>query len=149
MSFFFFSNEQATLDFGVKLGQASTAPLVIFLEGELGTGKTTLARGFLRGLGYTGKVKSPSYTLVESYDLGEIQVFHFDFYRIHGPQELEFIGLQDYWQPKAIFLVEWPEQAAPLLPSVDLSCSLTIVETGRQLALHAKSERGDNLLSRL
>src|SRR5258708_6431581 len=102
------------LAFGAELAQGCSPPCVIFLHGQLGAGKTTLVRGFLRGLGYEDKVKSPSYNLVEIYNLGAQSIFHFDFYRIRDPHELDFMGIQDYWQPSAIFLIEWPEKVAHL-----------------------------------
>src|SRR5579872_2753169 len=98
------------LAWGKKLAPFCKPPLNFFLYGPLGAGKTTFVRGFLRGLDYSGKVKSPSYNLVEIYDLPQKSIVHFDFYRIKNPQELDFLGIQEYWHSKAIFLIEWPEQ---------------------------------------
>jgi len=142
----FLADEEATLAFGAQLAQRAEAPLVIFLHGDLGAGKTTLIRGFLRGLGYQDKVKSPSYTLVESYPFPDKDVFHFDFYRIQNSQELEFMGIQDYWQPRAIFLIEWPEKGAAFLPEVDLECYLTMADPGREIRLEARTEKGKSAL---
>ena len=119
---------------------------LIFLQGELGAGKTTLARGFLRGLGYAGHVKSPTYTLVESYQAGEYTVYHFDFYRINEPAELEFIGLSDYLSEQAICLVEWPELAGNQLPVPDLVLHIAVQGEGRALEMTAVSRYGQEMM---
>lgn len=142
-------NEEAMLEFGGRLACCCSPPLLIFLHGDLGAGKTTFVRGFLQGLGYSGKVKSPSYNLVEAYELPQKSIFHFDFYRIQDPQELDFIGIQDDWRPTAIFLVEWPEKAAQLLPPVDLACHFEFAGKGRKLRVDAKTASGEAVLSRL
>jgi tRNA threonylcarbamoyladenosine biosynthesis protein TsaE len=128
-------NEQSTLDLGGKLAQQCITPAVIFLYGELGAGKTTLVRGFLRAMGYTDKVKSPSYNLVEYYDIQGKSILHFDFYRIRDPHELDFMGIQDFWQSSSIFIVEWPEKVAHLLPPVNLVCYLQLREEGRNVKI--------------
>lgn len=142
-------NEETMLDFGGKLAQHCSPPLIIFLHGQLGAGKTTFVRGFLRGLGYAGKVKSPSYNLVESYEIQKKSIMHFDFYRIQDPHELDFIGIQDYWQPSAIFLIEWPEKGVHILPPVDLACHLELAGSGRKLSIEAKSKAGEKVVAKL
>lgn len=149
------------LEFGKRLAQASlsyTASYgeaqkdmnrVIFLYGQLGAGKTTVARGFLHGLGYKGRVKSPTYTLVEPYELLTGIVFHFDLYRLHTPQELESIGIQDYFIPNTICLIEWPEHGKGLLPMPDLSCYISLHDNSREIKLIAQSAYGKTILQRL
>lgn len=142
-------NEQAMLDFGSQLAAACSTPAVIFLYGNLGAGKTTISRGFLRGLGYEGTVKSPTYTIVEPYQFDDFVVFHFDFYRVHDVQELEFIGIADYFTPDSICLIEWPEQGAGLLPAADVSCYVETREGGRDVKLIAHTPGGKDVLKRL
>lgn len=142
-------NEQSTLDFAAQMAGVCPAQLVIFLQGNLGAGKTTFARGFLRALGHQGTVKSPTYTLVETYTLGDKTIFHFDLYRIKDTQELEFIGIQDYFAQKAISLIEWPENGEGLLPPADLSCYIEPDNSGRQVKLVAHSKQGKDVLERL
>src|SRR3954462_2147817 len=113
------SNESATLDLGARLAQALPSHLIVYLHGELGAGKTTLARGVLRGLGYAGRVKSPTFTLVEVYEFSRLYFYHFDFYRFTDPDELDHAGFREYFNPQSVCLVEWPEKAAGL-PAPDL-----------------------------
>jgi tRNA threonylcarbamoyladenosine biosynthesis protein TsaE len=108
---------------------------VIFLEGNLGAGKTTLVRGFLTALGHKGNVKSPTFTLVEDYALAQHQVFHFDLYRLSEPEELEYIGIRDYLQPGAICLFEWPEKAQKYLPIPHITCYIDILKSGRNVTI--------------
>ena len=112
----FIADAEAMLAYGAALAARSGRDELIFLEGDLGAGKTTLARGILRGLGFSGHVKSPTYTLVEPYEFGSIHVYHFDFYRIKDPEELEYVGFDDLLAERAIKLVEWPEKAFGRLP---------------------------------
>ena len=141
--------EESLLEFAATLAKLCTPPLVIFLKGDLGAGKTCFARGFLRGLAYRGKVKSPTYNLVEAYEVAQMNIFHFDFYRIQEPAELDFIGIQDYWQSSAIFLIEWPEKGGRLLPPVDLTCFLEVAGNGRKLQIQSESVAGEKLVAKL
>ncbi|MBV9575734.1 MAG: tRNA (adenosine(37)-N6)-threonylcarbamoyltransferase complex ATPase subunit type 1 TsaE [Gammaproteobacteria bacterium] len=144
-----FHTETDLLHFAEKLATITPAGTVIFLYGSLGAGKTTFARGFLRGLGYEGKVKSPTYTLVEPYDVADKQIFHFDLYRLKSANELEEIGIQDYFSASAICLIEWPDNGMPLLPKPDLACYIVFTTSGRELRLEACTEQGKKILQQL
>jgi len=148
-SVMFFPSEASLLSFGEKLAQAVTAPAIIFMNGPLGAGKTTLARGFLRGLDYNEHVKSPTYTIVESYPLKKMTVFHFDLYRLHDPHELEFMGIQDYFHDQAVCLIEWPEKGVGVLPDTDLLFDIEMHQTGRKIKCTALSGRGTTILHRM
>jgi tRNA threonylcarbamoyladenosine biosynthesis protein TsaE len=141
--------ETNMLTLGEQLAHACSDTVVIFLHGPLGAGKTTLARGFLRGLGCTDKVKSPTYTLVESYQIGSGYVYHFDFYRLRDPLELDDIGIRDYFTPKSICLIEWPEYGEGVLPSADLACFIEIQGEKRAIKLIAQSPIGDGIIERM
>jgi len=127
----FVADEAAMLDYGAALAKSLRDDELVFLEGDLGMGKTTLARGILRGLGFTGHVKSPTYTLVEPYEFGSIRVYHFDFYRIRDAEELEYIGLDDLLAEHAIKLIEWPERAFGRLPRPSRVVSIRAQGDGR------------------
>lgn len=118
---------------GADLAEVLAAPVVIFLEGPLGAGKTTLARAFLRGLGYAGAVRSPTYTLVESYPFDGFDVHHLDLYRVADPDELEFLGVRDLAASDAIWLVEWAERGADRLPAPDHVIRIAFEATGRHV----------------
>lgn len=130
-----FDSEFALQQYGEQLAAQLTAPSVVYLRGDLGAGKTTLVRGMLRGLGYNGKVKSPTYTLVEPYQIKPQTVYHFDLYRLNDPEELEHIGFRDYLQEAAIMLIEWPEKAAGFLPPPDLEITISIEDDGRSVEM--------------
>jgi tRNA threonylcarbamoyladenosine biosynthesis protein TsaE len=133
---------QAMEDLGQCLSRSSKRPGVIYLRGDLGTGKTTLVRGLLRGFGYHGKVKSPTYTLVEPYPIDGLTIYHLDLYRLGSPEELEWIGIRDLLGESALLLVEWPEQGDGVLPAADLVISLAYRGQGRDLRFQALTAAG-------
>ena len=145
----FLPDEAATLALGNLLAQVLEPGLFVALSGNLGSGKTTFARGILRGLGYQGKVKSPTYTLVEPYNLSKLDLYHFDFYRLNDPREWLDAGFRDHFEPRNICLVEWPERVGDLLPVPDLKISLSIERDGRQIRIAAETEHGKRCLNRL
>lgn len=144
----YIANEEIMRDLGNRLAQHSQHAL-IFLEGDLGAGKTTFVQGFLKGCGYQGLVKSPTYTLVESYSTPRGLVHHFDLYRIKQPEELELMGIRDYLSEGATCLIEWPQNALSLLPIPTLCCTITqpIAGPGREVILTANTDQGILLLN--
>ena len=146
----FLADEQATLDLGAELAQACPDTLIQFhLEGELGAGKTTLTRGFLRALGHQGKVKSPTYTLVELYQLNQRPLYHFDLYRVSDPGELEFLGLDDYLSDNAICLIEWPQRGSEYLPEADIVVRLRYQQQAREAEILPLSALGEEICGKL
>ncbi len=143
------ANEEATVALAGKLAQHCHQGMVIYLEGDLGAGKTTFSRGFIQQLGHKGNVKSPTYTLVEPYEIADWRVFHFDLYRLSDPEELEYMGIRDYFDSDCICLIEWPDKGAGLLASEDLHISIEFTQTGRTLSIQAKSAKGLDLLQQL
>ncbi len=135
--------------FGAELAQVSEGQGVIFLEGDLGMGKTTLCRGVLQGFGHTGAVKSPTYTLVEPYELKDKQVYHFDLYRLSDPEELEYLGIRDYFDNQALCLIEWPDKGAGILPSPDLTLSISVEGRGRRIQWQSGTQFGQQLADEL
>ena len=135
---------------GRQLAQSTgTGGLTVALQGTLGAGKTTFTRGFLRQCGHLGTVKSPTFTLVEPYDLAEGSVYHFDLYRLLDPTELEWLGVRDYFSPNTRCLVEWPERGVGVLPIFDLQVTIHYTDTGRLVELYASSARGHTVLEAL
>jgi len=143
------STPAAMENFGQQLAQVCSSPGLIHLIGDLGTGKTTLVRGFLRALGHCGMVKSPTYTLVEPYHLPQYLIYHFDFYRLVEPEELEYLGLRDYLEEDAICLIEWPERGKWLTPPADIVIQLFHQGEERLLEIQAPSQRGKNFIQNL
>lgn len=144
-----FSNEEEMLVFAGQFAKQITPGIVIYLEGPLGAGKTTFSRGFLRGFGYAGKVKSPTYTLVEPYEFPHQTIYHFDLYRLQDPHELEEIGIDEYFTAESICLIEWPDKGVPLLPAADLTCVLSFAEEGRDMQIKAHTPRGEKILKNI
>jgi len=143
-------DEQATLNVGAALAAACEAGAVIWLTGTLGAGKTTLSRGWLQALGHHGAVKSPTYTIVEPYLLSCGQVYHFDLYRLNDPEELELMGIRDYFSAAHLCLIEWPEKGETLLPLPDLSINLAHeANGGRIMTATAQSDRAKHWLDKI
>lgn len=142
-------NEVAQVAFGEALGRALQGRGRIYLEGDLGAGKTTLTRGILRAYGYLGAVKSPTYTLVEPYELDSQRIYHLDLYRLADPEELEFIGGRDVLSDEAICIIEWPSRGEGWLPAPDIRLSLVVADQGRQVTLIPYNEHGERALNRL
>jgi len=140
-------DEAATVSLGEQLAAILHPGLTLFLYGELGAGKTTLARGILRGLGHHDKVRSPTYNLVEIYKLSELYLYHFDFYRFNDPLEWEEAGFREYFNQKSICLVEWPEKAGEFLHTADLKIQINYFETKRIAELKAETGAGKQCLS--
>ena len=142
------ADAETTQSLGTELARG-IMPGIIYLNGELGAGKTTLARGFLRGLGHTGKVRSPTYTLVEPYALKPCRVYHLDLYRLADAEELEWLGLRDMLAEDALLLVEWPERGSGFLPPADLVIDLEYAGAGREAHLRAGTSTGRQWLATL
>lgn len=166
----YLADERATLRFGGMLARAthskpehpydgedgkelSPCPATIggkiYLSGELGAGKTTLTRGIMRGYGYIGAVKSPTYTLVEPYELQGCNIYHFDFYRLADPEEMEFLGVWDYFADSNLCIIEWPERGKGFLPRPDIDIALTLESRGRRITWQARSDLGREISQRL
>lgn len=144
----FLPDADATEALGARLAQL-TPPGFVTLEGVLGAGKTTFVRGFLRALGHVGSVRSPTYTLVEPYRLGEVDIVHMDLYRLTDPAELEELGVRDYFGAGTWVFVEWPERGAGVLPKPDLRLKLAPEGHGRRAEAVAAGPLGRNWLQQL
>ncbi|WP_229819759.1 tRNA (adenosine(37)-N6)-threonylcarbamoyltransferase complex ATPase subunit type 1 TsaE [Kushneria pakistanensis] len=142
-------DEAAQVAIGRQLADALEYRGIVYLNGELGAGKTTLTRGVLRALGHDGAVKSPTYTLVEPYNLDGGRVYHFDLYRLADPEELEFLGARDMFADESLTLVEWPIRGEGWLPAADVVITLSLIEQGRRLVLESGSDHGARALTRL
>jgi tRNA threonylcarbamoyladenosine biosynthesis protein TsaE len=139
-------DEAATLALAHRLAQHVGGGQTLFLHGELGAGKTTFSRGLINALGHNGTVKSPTYTLVEPYQLAAITVYHFDLYRLRDPEELEFMGIRDYFRQDTLCLIEWPEQGMGYLPVADLDIHLVFQSEHRCVTLSANTPNGASII---
>jgi len=137
---FLLDTPEETEAFGAYLFQYLPEKCVIFLLGDLGAGKTTLVRGFMRAAGHKGAVKSPTYNIVEEYRVNNRLFFHFDLYRLVDPQELEWIGIEDYLQQQSICFIEWPENGEGYLGDPDVILSMTTTKNGRKLVIEKLAE---------
>ncbi len=142
----FLPDESATMALGARLAGHLRPGLVVFLSGGLGVGKTTVVRGCLRALGYRGRVKSPTFALVELYEVSSLYLHHFDFYRFKRPEEWVEAGFRDAFGGDAVCLVEWPEKAAGQLPPADLQIRIGYAGNGREARISAHSEAGRQCL---
>lgn len=138
----FLEDEYAMEAFGATLADFMQNGGLVTLSGNLGAGKTTLTRGFMHAVGHNGAVKSPTYTLVEPYDIKGRKIMHFDLYRLSDPEELEFLGFRDYLDGSTLCLIEWPEKAQDFLPEPDLAITIEVVKNGRQISWQSFSESG-------
>ena len=139
--------EAATMALGARLLHCCQPGTVIYLSGNLGAGKTTLVRGMVRGAGHDGPVRSPTYALVESYRLAVARLHHFDLYRLADPDELEFIGIRDYFDHHALAVVEWPEKGAGVLPQADLVIHIDPDGAERRLLFRGHGPKGHQLIA--
>ena len=145
----FLNDEQATVEAGAQFGKLMQDAAVIYLQGVLGAGKTTFCRGVLSAFGYSGAVKSPTYTLVEPYQLNERTIYHFDLYRLGEPEELEYMGIRDYFQGDNICLIEWPVKGQGYIAEADFTIELAPENTGRTLKIYPHSEYGKKICTAL
>ena len=143
------ADESETLRLGAALAACLEPGLMIYLRGELGAGKTTLVRGILRSLGHQGPVRSPTYALVEVYDLSRLHLHHFDFYRFHDPREWIDAGFRESFDGNNVTVIEWPEKAGPWLPPADVDIAFEFVESGRDVMLASNSAAGQKCLALL
>lgn len=143
------SHETATLAFGAALSRVLPNGSVVYLHGELGCGKTTLVRGLLHTAGWTGRVRSPTYTLLESYPLAPVHYLHLDLYRLNDAEELEYLGLRDWLALQPIWLIEWPERGLGVLPPPDVDLHLAYADGAREVQCQAATALGREIIAKL
>lgn len=146
---FFLAEESATVALAQRLAVRLKPGMVIYLHGNLGSGKTTLVRGVLNALGHAGRVKSPTYSLIEPYHTSELDLRHFDLYRLHNEEEWEAAGFREEFDGHNIFFIEWPEKALSLIPQADMEICFEILARGRNVEIHANTEMGRQCLEQL
>ncbi len=147
MKQFLLNSVTETEAFGTQLFQALPKKCLVFLVGDLGAGKTTLTRGFMKAAGYQGIVKSPTYNIVEEYRVNQRLFFHFDLYRLVDPEELEWIGISDYLQEESVCLIEWPENGAGYLAEPDVLISMMTTKSGRKIQIEKMPESVERYFS--
>ena len=145
----FLADENDTLKLGERFAQLISPPLIIWLEGDLGAGKTTFTRGLLNALGYNGAVKSPTYNIVETYPFKGFNLHHFDLYRFQNPEEWLDAGLDELITADSIILIEWPQLGGDLAPPADIILNITISSSGRTVQINAVTAHGINILNKI
>lgn len=143
------ASEQETQNLGELIAKFIEAPTTCYLNGDLGVGKTRLVRAVIQSLGYKGNVKSPTYTLVEPYQFENLRAYHFDLYRLSDPEELEYLGIRDYFDQDSIAFIEWPEKGKGWLEQADISVTLEFLGSGRRCSIQSGTSRGNLLLDKL
>lgn len=139
--------ERASEEVAARIAACLASPLVLAFSGEIGAGKTTLIRAMLRSLGVTSAIKSPTFSLVETYQTKHLQIHHFDLYRVHDESELDYIGFRDYFSTDAICCIEWPERVASCVDIADIGFFLNLKGVGREMQVRAYSSAGTSMLS--
>lgn len=147
---FILADEAATIAMGKRIADIVKSDLqhgiTVYLNGDLGAGKTTLTRGFVQGMGHVGNVKSPTYTLVEPYELQDWQVYHFDLYRLADPEELEYMGIRDYFNPRSCSFIEWPEKGHGMIAAADIIIDLAYHDNKRAITMQSATAIGQQLM---
>jgi len=143
------NDESATISLAYRIAAQLQPGMIIHLHGDLGAGKTTLVRGVLNSFGYSERVKSPTYTLVEPYHIAGLDLLHFDLYRLQNEQEWESAGFRDDHDGKKIFIIEWANKGGNSIPQADIEINIEILPAGRKAELHANTTLGKQCLERL